>query len=98
MPVSRAPLGEALEIRAKVMDPSGIAWVKLHYKSVPTTYRWDCVEMTEDKPFYRAVIPGSSVTSEGLMNYIEAVDQDGNGTITPDPEKETPYVVVSVSD
>jgi len=31
------------------------------------------------------------------MYYIEAMDERGNGSIYPDLEKETPYVVVEVT-
>ena len=46
---------------------------------------------------YEAVIPAEEILPTwDLMYFIEAMDQDGNGGIFPDLEKETPYVVVKL--
>jgi hypothetical protein len=46
---------------------------------------------------YKAVVPASDVDAEyDFMYLIEAVDNNGNGAIYPDMEKETPYVVVEL--
>jgi hypothetical protein len=44
---------------------------------------------------YKAVVPAEDVVSKwDFMYLIEAMDNAGNGRISPDLEKETPYVVV----
>ena len=46
---------------------------------------------------YRTVIPADDIPSTwDLMYFIEAMDQDGNGRIHPDLNKDTPYVVVKL--
>jgi len=50
---------------------------------------------TGKKDEYQAVIPAEHVVPKwDLMYFIEAIDNQGNGKIYPDLEKETPYVVV----
>jgi hypothetical protein len=44
---------------------------------------------------YRAVIPaGQTAATWDLVYFLEALDQRGNGRIHPDPNQETPYIIV----
>ena len=46
---------------------------------------------------YAATVPGGYVPARwDFMYLIEVMDQAGNGTIHPDLEKQTPYVVVKL--
>ena len=52
---------------------------------------------TEVKGQYRATIPAEEIPPKwDLMYFIEVMDQQGNGQIHPDLNKETPYFVVSL--
>jgi hypothetical protein len=58
-------------------------------------YRTLPMAPTEAKDRYRAVIPAEDIPPTwDLMYFIEAMDNDGNGRIYPDLNKETPYVIV----
>lgn len=62
-------------IQADVIDPSGVSWVKLHYKQPRRD--WSSVFMTEDSnsTFEATVGPFDSYESYSLMDYfIEAAD------------------------
>lgn len=72
----------------------------------PQSVRWTtrfslCVESAELKAsgeFYQATIPGAYIDARyDLIYYVEAVDQFGNATFYPDPDRSLPYVVVKVS-
>jgi hypothetical protein len=96
-PVTSAMAGAPLEIRAAATAESGVTWMKLHYKPVPTKYRWKEMPMAADGDGYSAAIPASEVTSEGVMYFIEAADNAQNGAIWPDARERTPYVIVDVA-
>ena len=50
---------------------------------------------TGEKDQYRCTVPGEHIPARwDFMYLIEVMDRAGNGTIWPDPNKRTPYVVV----
>jgi hypothetical protein len=52
---------------------------------------------TGEKDQYRAVIPAEDIAPTwDLMYFIEAMDNDRNGRMHPDLNKETPYIVVKL--
>jgi hypothetical protein len=92
VPVRRAKPGRGLVIRATVRTSGGPARVCAGYGDETAGYRY--VKMKPAKaPAYRATIPAKAV-SRGLMYFIEAMDNAGNGRIRPNLEIETPYVIV----
>ena len=96
-PITTAPPGQPLAISATVRDPSGIAWVRLRYRNVTQYEDYQTLEMVPaGKPdTYAATVPGEAVgPRHDFMYFIEAMDAAGNGTIYPDLEIDTPYVVV----
>ena len=96
-PVLSSPAGKPLTITARVLDPAGVKWVRVRYRSVNQHQDYLALTMvpTGDKDEYRAVIPLQDIPPTwDLMYFIEAMDKDGNGRIHPDLSKETPYVVV----
>jgi hypothetical protein len=98
-PVLSAPAGSPLTITAEVIDPAGVKWVRLRYRSVNQhqDYRTLAFVPTGDQGQYRAVIPSEDILPTwDLMYFIEAMDKDGNGCIHPDLVKETPYVIVKL--
>jgi len=95
--ISRAPAGEPLAITARVSDAVGVKWVRLRYRSVTQFQDYRTLEMkaTDTAGEYKAVVPGRDVDAKyDFMYLIEVMDNNGNGAIYPDMEKETPYVVV----
>ena len=53
--------------------------------------------MRQANGVWAATIPGMDIVSDwDLMYYVEAIDRLGNGSIGPDMDVETPYVVVPV--
>ena len=99
-PVTTAVAGKPLTIAAEVRDPSGVKWVNLRYRSVNQQEDYRTLPMlpTGEKDQYRAVIPSENIVPTwDLMYLIEVMDNQGNGTIHPDLNRETPYVVVRLA-
>jgi len=97
--IARAPAGEPLAVGARVSDAAGVKWVRLRYRSVTQFQDYKTLEMTETDidGEYKAVVPGSDVDAKyDFMYLIEVMDNNGNGAIYPDMEKETPYIVVEL--
>ena len=98
-PIRRARPGETLTVRAEVRDPSGVKWVRLRYRSVNQQQDFRTLAMlpTVRPRKYEARVPGGHLDPQwNFMYLIEAMDEPGNGTIHPDLNKETPYVVVDL--
>jgi hypothetical protein len=92
-----APVGKPVTITAMVSAPSGVKWVRLRYRSVNQHQDFRTLPMlpTGEKAEWRAVIPPENIPPKwDLTYYIEAMDNDGNGRMYPDLNKETPYIIV----
>lgn len=80
-------------LAAKIKDANGIAKAVLRWKPMPSAYPWTDLEL---KPGADGVcIAELPITYEGLQYLYEAVDGCGNGAMTPDTRRETPYINVS---
>jgi hypothetical protein len=98
-PVTTAPVGKPLTITAEVTAPSGVKWVRLRYRSVNQHQDYRTLPMLPAGGIdhYRAVIPAEEIAPTwDLMYFIEAMDNDRNGRMYPDLNKETPYIVVEL--
>ncbi len=98
-PITRALAQKPLTVTAEVSDPSGIKWVRLRYRSVSQYQDYKSLDMVETKKKgqYRAIVPGEDIiTSWDFMYFFEVMDNEGNGKIYPDLEKEAPYVIVKL--
>jgi len=98
-PVTTAPASKPLTITAEVRDPSGVKWVRLRYRSVNQQQDYRTLPMlaTGKKDEYQAVVPAQDIVPAwDLMYLIEVMDNQRNGGIYPDLNKETPYVVVGL--
>jgi hypothetical protein len=98
-PVTMAPVGKPVTITALVSATSGVKWVRLRYRSVNQHQDFRTLPMlpTGEKAEWRAVIPPENIPPTwDLMYYIEAMDNDGNGRMYPDLNKETPYIIVKL--
>ena len=96
-PIATAPAGKPLTITAEVRSPSGVKWVRVRYRSVTQYEDFQTLPMlpTGKKDHYQAVIPADQVVPQwDFMYLIEVMDNQGNGRIYPDLNKETPYIVV----
>jgi len=97
--VTRTPAGKPLTITAHVSDAAGVKWVRLRYRSVTQFEDYktlDMVRMDADSE-YKAVVSGRDIDAKwDFMYLIEVMDNNGNGAIYPNMEKETPYVVVKL--
>ena len=97
--MTTASVGKPLSVTVEVRDPSGVKWVRLRYRSVNQHQDYQTLPMlpTGNADQYRAVIPTEHVSPTwDVMYFIEAMDERGNGSIHPDLNKETPYVIVKL--
>ncbi|MCX7049085.1 MAG: hypothetical protein NTX50_26820 [Candidatus Sumerlaeota bacterium] len=98
-PIASAPAGKPIVVTAEVSDPSGVKWVRLRYRGVNQRLDYETLPMapTDVKNQYQATVPAEQVDPKwDFMYLIEAMDTQGNGTIYPNFEKETPYIVVKL--
>lgn len=89
--------GQPLVVEAQVEDPSGVDAVYVNYRSVNQHQDFHRLLLlpTASGSTYRAEIPGHHLDPRwDFMYFLEAFDRQGNGTLHPQLEKETPYVVV----
>ena len=100
VPIPSAEPLHPLRIRASVQDPSGIKWVHLLYRGVSEHQDLTVLNMLPNGSGneYEASIPGIDIDPHfDLMYFFEVMDNDGNGKIYPDMDKETPYTIVKVT-
>jgi hypothetical protein len=99
-PVTAAKAGEPLAIALTVKDPSGVAWVRLRYRHLTQFEDYETIEMASDAStsgLFRAVIPAAFVVDRwDLMYFFEVMDNQGNGAIYPDLDKDIPYLIVKL--
>jgi hypothetical protein len=95
--VAAARAGEPVRVSVRATDPSGVKWVRLRYRHLTQFEDYQSVEMVLDEQSgrYAAQIPGKFVVPRwDVMYFVEAMDEEGNGRMAPDLEKEMPYVIV----
>ena len=98
-PIISAPAKKPLTVTATVRDSSGVKWVRLRYRAVNQYFDYETLPMhqTDKKNVYKVVVPVEHIKEKwDFMYLIEVMDNKGNGSIYPDLEKETPYVVVKL--
>jgi hypothetical protein len=96
-PIAGAPAEKPLTVTAEVRDPSGVKWVRLRYRSVTQFEDYRTLEMkpTGEENQYRCIVPAEHIPAKwDFMYLIEVMDRSGNGTIWPDLNERTPYIVV----
>ncbi len=75
-------------------------WVHLLYRDVNQYEDFKTLDMkpSKQKDEFEATIPGEEIKSKwDLMYLVEMMDKNKNGTIYPDLNKLTPYVVIKVA-
>ncbi len=89
--------GRNLTVTARVDAAEELDRVTLYYRDLNQRELYTPVPMQRTNGAWSATIPGADIAPAwDLMYYVEAVDRLGNGAIGPDPDAETPYVVVPV--
>jgi hypothetical protein len=98
-PIETAPIDKPLTVKVKVKALTGVKWVRLRYRSVNQTEDYQTLEMiqTGEKDSFEATVPAEQINKKwDFMYLIEVMDNNGNGKIFPDLNKETPYVIVKL--
>jgi len=98
-PVTNIPVGQPLKVTIKVTNAAGIKWVNLSYRSVNQDVEYQTMPMlpTGEKDTFGAVVPANQINPKfDFMYFIKVMDNDHNGVIYPDLNKETPYIIVKL--
>jgi len=96
-PITSLAVGTPLKLTIKVHAPAGIKWVHLRYRSVKQHLPYQTLKMLPagEKDTYQATVPANQIDPKwDFMYFFEVMDNNGNGRIYPDLNKETPYVFV----
>ena len=97
-PAPAAP-GQDYLVQVEVTAPNGLKWIRLRYRHVNQKEDYQTAEMTPGgrTGAYSATIPASFIDPRwDLMYFVEVVDHQGNGSIYPNLELETPYTIARV--
>ena len=98
-PVINATTGKPIKITVKVTNPVGVKWVSLSFRSVNQDVEYRNIPMFPNgkKDTFEATIPTEQINSSyDFMYFIKVMDNDRNGCIYPDLNKETPYFIVKL--
>lgn len=94
-----SPVGEDIKVSTQVKANDGVKWVRLRYRAVNQTLDYLTLPMaaTPGSDVYKVTVPADKIDPTfDFMYFIEVMDNNGNGAIYPDLEKETPYVIVKL--
>jgi hypothetical protein len=97
-PLDALAPGVDVDIDCAIESGSEIVRAVLHYRRTNQYYRWQRLALRRLDTRWTARIPGTYIVPEwDVMYYIEAVDENGQGTIAPrgDDLHEIPYWVAS---
>jgi hypothetical protein len=98
-PVLTLPVGNPLKINVKVIDPAGIKSVMLSYRSVNQDMEYQSIPMEPavEKDVFEATVPADKINPKwDFMYFIKIIDNEKDGIIYPDLNKETPYYIVKL--
>jgi len=98
-PVSGVSPGKPLTISVKITAPAGLKWVKLKYRSVNQEEEYKTLPMTATaaKDIYTVTVPADALEARwDFMYFIEMMDNNQQGSIYPDVDKQTPYFMVKL--
>jgi hypothetical protein len=79
-----------LTVSTEAKDKSGISGVRLYYKPIPSNEKWLSTEMSRKGGNWETTV---KLTPQGVMYYVQAVDEYGNASLYPHFLNETPYRV-----
>jgi len=99
--ISPISQNQPITIKIKVTAHSGLEWVRLQYRAVNQYKDFEMIPMTPtgEKDVFQATINLEKIDLQyDLMFLIELMDRKGNGFIYPDFNKETPYIIVPLTE
>ncbi len=99
-PIVKASAGEPISVKIEVSSPAGIKWVKLRYRGVNQELAYETLPLqpSGDKGTYTVRVAAAQIDPKwDFMYYFEIMDKHGKGTIYPDFNQETPYIIVELS-
>lgn len=91
--------GQPLKVGIIASTPAGVRWVRLYYRAVNQQLEYKDLPMTPGAHpnEFSAIIPAGEIDPiYNLQYYIELMDNNGNGRIYPDLNKETPYRIIKL--
>jgi hypothetical protein len=95
-PIVKCQAGKPLVLKARAEDADGVTAVRAYYRQLDESVPYQCIALRRDGEEYIGTIPGEAISADyDLVYYLEAVDEAGNGTIFPDWQTSTPYVIVT---
>ncbi|MDH3245258.1 MAG: hypothetical protein OEM26_11625, partial [Saprospiraceae bacterium] len=97
--IKRAQVNQPINIDASISATAGIKWVRLRYRAVNQhlDYETLTMEAKEGSDIYHVTVPADHIDPGfDFMYFFEVMDSDGNGSIYPNLEKETPYFIVEL--
>lgn len=97
--ITTLPVDHPLKVRVKATGTSGIKWVELSYRSVNQDVDYQTMRMlsTGEKDTFEAEVPAEQINPKwDFMYFIKIMDNENKGTIYPDLNKETPYIIVKL--
>ena len=92
-------IGQPLKVGIIASTPAGVKWVRLYYRAVNQQLEYKDLPMTPGVHAneFVAVIPAREIDpAYDLQYYAELMDNNGNGRIYPDLNKETPYRLIKL--
>jgi len=98
-PVTSAPIDKPLKVSVRVSATLGVKWVRMRYRSVNQHEDYQTMQMalTVEKDVYQTIVPAGQINPKyDFMYFIEVMDNADNGTIYPNLNKETPYIIVKL--
>jgi hypothetical protein len=99
-PITSAAASKPLTITAEAHAPSGIKWIRLRYRGVNQfeDYRTLAMLPTDSAGHYQATVPAEHLLPKwDFMYLLEVMDNHGRGSIYPDLNQTTPYIVVRLA-
>jgi hypothetical protein len=97
VPVRLAQPGVDVAVVARVESAKPLRAVLLHYRPMDQTQTWKQISMEPDgQGNHRGVILGRDIQDRYDMLYFLEARIEGGGTLWPNWEEQTPYIVLSV--
>ncbi len=95
--VNVKPGGESASITIHIEDVSPISKAVIHYKPIPSLYRWAQTDMTPGSDG-KSFTVDMQLTPEGILYYFNVADEVNNSTAYPDFREQTPYLLIDAWD
>lgn len=97
--ITELPVGEPLKLRIKVSAPGGIKSVEVSHRSVNQDVDYKTIQAIKTgKPdVFEATIPAGDINPRwDYIYFFKIIDNENHGTIYPDLNRETPYIIVNL--